>query len=82
MTKADSNYETNRKKISFDCPFKKDTEKKSLDSAQYDTAQNFTLRSMILRGTSKKFEYLGEKERRKKLNYFNPLVSGPGRFEC
>ena len=40
VTKADSNYETNRKKISFDCPFKKDTEK-SLESAQYDTARNF-----------------------------------------
>ena len=50
MTKADSNYETNRKKILFDCPYKKDTEK-SIDSAQYDTAQNLTPRSMILRGT-------------------------------
>ena len=50
VTKADSNYETNRKNISFDCSFKKDTEK-SLDSAQYDTVQNLTPRSMILWGT-------------------------------
>ena len=49
----------NRKKILLDCPFKKDTEK-SLDSAQYDTERNLTQRSMILHGTSKKFEYLGE----------------------
>ena len=61
LTKEDSKYETNRNKILFDCPFKKVTEK-SLDSAQYDTAQNFIPRSMILRGTSKKFEYLGENE--------------------
>ena len=40
VTKADLNYETNRKNISFDCSFKKDTEK-SLDSAQYDTVQNW-----------------------------------------
>ena len=33
-----------------------------LDPAQYDTARNLTLRSMILRGTSKKYEYLGENE--------------------
>ena len=32
----------------------------SIDSAQYDTAQNLTQRSTILRGTLKKFEYLGE----------------------
>ena len=51
----------NMKKISLDCPFKKDTEK-SLDSAQYDTAQNLTLRSMIMHGTSKQFEYFGENE--------------------
>ena len=61
MTRADTNFETNRKKILFDCPFKKDTEK-SLDSGQYDTSQNLTPRSMILRGTLKKFEYLGENE--------------------
>ena len=29
---------------------------------QYDTAQNLTQRGIILRGTSKKFEYLGENE--------------------
>ena len=40
---------------------KKDTEK-SLDSAQYDTARNLTQRRIILRRTSKKFEYLGENE--------------------
>ena len=45
----------------LDCPLKKDTEK-SLDSAQYDTAQNLTQRSIILRGTLKKFEYLGKNE--------------------
>ena len=33
---------------------------KTHDSAQYDTAQNLTLRSMILRGTSEKLEYLGK----------------------
>ena len=33
---------------------------KSLDSAQYNTARNLTPRSMIQRGTSKQFEYLGE----------------------
>ena len=59
VTKADSNYEKNRLKIKLDCPLKKDTET-SLDWAQYDIAQNLTQRSMILRGTSKKFEYLGE----------------------
>ena len=36
--------------------------------------------SIILRGTSKKFKYLGENET-KKLNYFNPLVSSLGWFE-
>ena len=41
VTKADSNYETNRKKILLNCPFKKDSEK-SHDSAQYDTVQNLT----------------------------------------
>ena len=35
---------------------------KLLDSAQYDTARNLTQRSIILRGTSKKFEYLSENE--------------------
>ena len=59
MTKAESNYEKNRSKILLDCPLKKDTEK-SLDSAQYHTARTLTQLSMILRGTSKKFEYLGE----------------------
>ena len=39
----------NRLKILLDFPFKYDTEK-SNDSAQYHTAQNLTLRSMILRG--------------------------------
>ena len=33
---------------------------KSLNSAQYDTVRNLTQRSNILRGTSKKIEYLGE----------------------
>ena len=33
-----------------------------LDFARYDNAQNLTLRSMILRGTSKKYEYLSENE--------------------
>ena len=42
--------EKNRLKFSFDCPLKNDTENKKLhDSAQYDTARNLTLRSMILR---------------------------------
>ena len=48
VAKADSNYEKNSSKILLDCPFKKDSEK-SLDSAQYHTAQNLTPRSMILR---------------------------------
>ena len=67
MTKADLNYEKNRKKISLDWLFKKDTEK-SLDSAQYDTgtARNLTPRRMILRRTLKKFEYLGENETKNK----------------
>ena len=60
MAKADSNYEEKKQfENSLDCPFKKDTEK-SLDSAQYDTARNLTLRSIILRRTSVKYEYLGE----------------------
>ena len=46
-----SNYEKNRSKISLDCPFKYDTEN-SNDSAQYDTVQNLTPRSMILRRAS------------------------------
>ena len=81
MTKADSNYETNRKKILFDCPFKKDTEK-SLDSAQYDTARNLTQRSMILCGASKKFECLGENKTKNEaiLTHWS-LVSGPGGFK-
>ena len=33
-----------------------------IDSAQYDTARNLTLRSMILRGTSKKYKYLGKNQ--------------------
>ena len=41
----------NRSKISLDCPFKYDTEN-SNDSAQYDTVQNLTPRSMILRRAS------------------------------
>ena len=45
----------------FDCPFKKDTEQ-SHDSAQYETARNLTLRSIILRGTSEKYEYLCKNE--------------------
>ena len=61
MTKAESNFEENRSKILLDCPLNKDMEK-SLDSAQYDTARNLTQRSIILRRTSKKFEYLGENE--------------------
>ena len=61
VTKAVLNDEKNRSKILLDCPLKKDTEK-SLDSAQYDTAQNLTQFSMILRGTLKKFEYLGKNE--------------------
>ena len=40
---------------------KKDTEK-SHDSAQYHTARNLTLRSMILLGTSEKHQYLGKNE--------------------
>ena len=53
VTKADSNYEkkTGRKSC-LTVPLKKNTEK-SLDYVQDDTAQNLTLRSMILRGTSK-----------------------------
>ena len=51
VAQAGSNYEKNRSKISLDCPFKYDTEK-SNDSAQYDTAQKFTPRNMILRGAS------------------------------
>ena len=53
---------------------------KSHDSAQYDTAQNLTPRSIILRGTSEKLEYLSKNET-KKQKKFNLLVSGPGRFE-
>ena len=59
-----SNYEKNRWKITFDCPLKKDTER-SNDSAQQDTARNLTPRSIILRGTSEKYEYLGENETKK-----------------
>ena len=51
---------------------------KSHDSAQYDTARNLTLHSIILRGTSEK--YLGENEKQKG-NYLNQLVSGQGRFK-
>ena len=51
VAQAGSNYEKNRSKISLDCPFKYDTEK-SNDSAQYDTAQNLTPHSLILRGAS------------------------------
>ena len=65
MAQAGSNYEKNRSKISLDCPFKYDTET-SNDSAQYDTAQNLTARSMILRGASLKFKYLGENETKNK----------------
>ena len=51
VTKVDSNYEKkNRKKISHDCPFKRIQK------------SHLTLRSMILRGTSNKFEYLSENE--------------------
>ena len=49
VAKASSNYEKNRSKISIEFPLKYDTEK-SNDSSQYDTAQNLTPRSMILRG--------------------------------
>ena len=35
---------------------------KSHDSTQYHTARNLTPRSMILPGTSDKYEYLGENE--------------------
>ena len=35
---------------------------KSHDSTQYHTARNLTPRSMILPGTSEKYEYLGENE--------------------
>ena len=56
MIKANSNYETNRRKISYDCPFKKDTEKSHLTSC-----------SMILRGTSTKFKYLAKTKPRTKL---------------
>ena len=35
---------------------------KSHDSAEYDTAQNLTLRSIILRGTLETYEYLGKNE--------------------
>ena len=34
----------------------------AVDSTQYDTTQNLTLRSIILRGDSEKFEYLSEDE--------------------
>ena len=49
----------NKLKISLDRPYKKDTEKRH-DSAQYDTARNLTPRSLILRRTSEKYEYLIE----------------------
>ena len=65
MVKTDSNYEKNRSKILFDCPFKKDTEK-SHDSTQYDAAHNLTPPRIILRGALEKFEYLGENETKKK----------------
>ena len=49
-------------------PFKKDREK-SHDSLQYHTARN-----------SGKYQYLGKNDT-KNLNYFNQLVSGPGRLK-
>ena len=64
MIKANSNYETNRRKISYDCPFKKDTEKSHLTSC-----------SMILRGTSTKFKYLAKTKPRTKL--FLPIGQWP-----
>ena len=33
-----------------------------LDSSQYDSAQNLTPRSMLLRRDSEKYEYLGKNE--------------------
>ena len=38
---------------------------KSHDTSQYDTARNLTPHRMILRGTSKKLEYLSENETKK-----------------
>ena len=51
---------------------------KSHDSAQYDTAQNLTLRSIILRGTSEKLEYLGKNEtkNKKNLTYWSVAQAG------
>ena len=49
-------------------PFKKDRDK-SHDSLQYHTARN-----------SGKYQYLGKNDT-KNLNYFNQLVSGPGRLK-
>ena len=61
MAKADSNYEKNCSKILLDSPFRQNTEK-LLDSAQFHTAWNLIPRSIILRGTSVKYEYLSENE--------------------
>ena len=84
-------------------PFKKNT-KKSHDSAQYDTAWNLTLRSIIvLQITGKIYKQqilrvdldsalyhtvrnsgkirISQQKLNQKQNHFNPLVSGPGRFE-
>ena len=49
---------------------------KSHDSAQYDTARNLTLHSIILRGTSEK--YLGENENKKETILTNWSVAKAG----
>ena len=90
MAKAESNYVKKLEENLVGHPFKKNT-KKSHDSAQYDTAWNLTLRSIILRVDLDSALYhtvrnsgkirLSRQKLNQKQNHFNPLVSGPGRFE-
>ena len=51
-------------------------QKKSHDSAQYDTAGRLTLRSMIARKNGITLRNLNQNRK-----YVNPLVSGRGRFK-
>ena len=51
------------------------------DSAQYDTAQNLTLRSTVWYWAELRKIRITRRKRNQKRKYFNPLVSGSDRLE-
>ena len=67
MAQAVSKYEEKKQDKHLVVLSLKKNPEKSHESAQYDTALNLTLGSIILRGTSEKLEYLGENETKKEI---------------